>query len=185
MVRAAAGILIATLAVYVWGFVFWGASALPYSALRQVEDEARVAALIRQHFPRDGTYTIPGRGGDPRAAARAFEEGPVAFVHLTARDGRPLMDPAIMAGGLALYLLVACVLYALLRLAGLPEYRKRVGFAVLVGLAGSLAITVGDAVWWQIDAGWKGWQALYDVASFLIMGLVLGAFTAPDAAPHR
>ena len=94
MVRALAGIVIATLAVYVWGFAFWGASGLPYTAWKPVPDEAGAAQMLLEHFPADGTYAIPGHG-DPDTLAKALETGPVAFVHVTAREGRPAIDPGI------------------------------------------------------------------------------------------
>jgi hypothetical protein len=180
MFKSIAGIVIAALALYVWGFVFWGASGLPYTAWKQVVDEPKVVQMLREQFPENGTYSIPGHGGDPESAAASFESGPVAFVHMTARDGRPAMDPSIMVGGFVLSLVMSTLLWGILRMVAIPAYGRRVGLCVMIGLMGTVAIIVGDVVWWQIDAGWKGWQAFYTVASFLVMGLVLAAFTEPE-----
>lgn len=181
MIRAVVGISAATLAVYLWGFVFWGVSGLPYGAWKSVDDEDAVGQVLKEHFPTDGVYAIPGYGADEQVMAQRFESGPVAFVYMTAKDGRPMMDPSIMIGGLALYFAVSAVMFALLKVANVDPYRRRVGLCLLVGVAGTLAITLGDVVWWQYDSGWKGWQAFYDVSSFLIIGLVISAFTAPVA----
>ncbi len=64
MIRAILGISAAALAVYIWGFVFWGASGLPYSAWQKVDDEVAVGQVLKKHFPRDGVYAIPGYGGE-------------------------------------------------------------------------------------------------------------------------
>ncbi|MFT5445499.1 MAG: hypothetical protein ACI9DC_000660 [Gammaproteobacteria bacterium] len=180
MIRAMVGISAAAFAVYIWGFVFWGASGLPYGAWKKVDNEVAVGQVLKEHFPTAGVYAIPGYGADEKDTAQRFENGPVAFVYMTARDGRPMMDPSIMIGGLVLYFAVSAVMFALLKVANVDPYRRRVGLCMLVGVAGALAITLGDVVWWQHDSGWKGWQAFYDVSSFLILGLVISAFTAPD-----
>ncbi|MFT5172023.1 MAG: hypothetical protein ACI8W7_000187 [Gammaproteobacteria bacterium] len=182
MIRAVLGISAAALAVYIWGFVFWGASGLPYSAWKKVDDEVAVGQALKTHFPSDGVYAIPGYGGEEQATKQRFDNGPVAYVYMTARDGRPMLDQSIMISGLVLYFAVSTVMFALLKVANVPRYRRRVGFCMLVGVAGALAITIGDVVWWQHDSAWKGWQAFYDVSSFLILGLVLAAFTAPHGA---
>lgn len=153
---------------------------MPYAAWKTVDDELAVGQVLKDHFPSDGVYAIPGSGADEKDTAQHFENGPVAFVYMTARDGRPMMDPSIMIGGLVLYFAVSAVMFALLKVANVDPCRRRVGICMLVGVAGALAITLGDVVWWQYDTGWKGWQALYDVSSFLILGLVTSAFTAPD-----
>jgi hypothetical protein len=148
MIRAAVGIGAATLAVYGWGFVFWGTSGLPYGAWKQVDDEVEVWQLLKQHFPTDGVYAIPGYGGDEKDTMKRFENGPVAFVYMTAGEGQPMHDMSIMISGLGVYLAVSAVMFALLKVGNIALYRRRVGFCMLVGVAGALAITIGDVVWW-------------------------------------
>ena len=92
------GIVLATIAVYVWGFLYWGISPIPYTAWKQTNgDEAAQKALL-EHFPESGTYYLPGRYHDEETMNRLFEAGPVGFVHINL-EGRPAVDPSIMISG--------------------------------------------------------------------------------------
>ena len=37
-----------------------------------------------------------------------------------------------------------------------------------------------EAVWWQITWQWKLYQAVYDVAFWIIAGMILAAFIRPE-----
>ncbi len=112
------GILLAALAAYVWGFLYWGLPGPAYSAWQTLENDAAVMTVLKENFPRNGTYFLPGRNHDENEAARLFEQGPVAIVHILARDGRPMMDASIMALGLLHYIVAAALLAILLERRG-------------------------------------------------------------------
>lgn len=141
MKRVLLGIVIASVVLYLFGFLWWG-GALPYATAiwkQPVEQEtARVA--LRTHFPDNGAYFVPGVNEDQAAAEKLTAEGPVAFVHILAANGRPLLDPRIMVGGFILNLAAIVLITLLLQRAApaLPRYSQRVGFAALAGFAAAL-----------------------------------------------
>jgi len=170
-------VLLAALASYLWGMVFWGFNPLPYTTWKHAVDDEAAGAAIAKHFPETGTYYFPGMYLEEEERTRLHERGPVGFVHVTAHEGRPIMDPSIMVLGFVLTLGVAAVLAWLLRQAApaLPSYGRRVGFIAVAGFAASLAIHIGDHVWWLIAIEWKLYQAFYETVSWTLMGAVLAA----------
>ena len=63
MVRTILRVLLAAVAMYFWGFLFWGINPVPYQSWQQADDDAAQAAL-RELFPTAGTYYVPGRAHD-------------------------------------------------------------------------------------------------------------------------
>lgn len=175
MKRFALGVLLAALAMFVWGMLYWGVNPLPYTTWKRSTDDVAAGQALLKYFPENGTYYIPGMYHDKATLARMFEQGPVAFVHMLRREGRPMMDPAIMVKGIILYLAVAFLLAWLVRLAlpGLSTYGSRVKFMALMALAAVAMIDLGDAVWWYIPLNWKIQQGLYNFSALLVAGLVL------------
>ncbi len=182
MKRLSLGVVLATLAVYAWGMLYWGFNPLPYAAWQRTNDDVAAGQALLEHFPRSGTYFIPGMYNDDETLTRLYESGPVAFVHMISRDGRPRVDPAIFVKGLALDFVVVSLVALLLWQAGLPTYRARLTVVVLAGAAAAVLIDVGATVWWYIDWEWKLAQALYDWSAFVVAGLVLAGFVRPERA---
>jgi len=180
MSRKLLGIVLGAVAVYLWGFLFWGASNFAYSAWKTPTstDEAIQTDLLK-HFPETGTYYVPGKYHDPAELDALMQAGPTAFVHVNAREGRPMMMTSIMVSGFILCLVVAALITAILSLFPLAAYGDRVKLAALVGLTAVVAIHIGDAVWWLTPLDWKLTQSFYDLVQFGILGLVLARFTQP------
>jgi hypothetical protein len=178
MRRTALGVALATLAMFVWGMIYWGANPLPYRAWKVAANDDDAQRALREHFPAVGTYVVPSLRADADSLARRYAAGPIAFVHVTS-PGRPVHDPSIMAKGLLLDFLCALVMAGLLRMAApaLPTYGRRVGFAALVGMGAALLIDGGDVAWWSIPWEWKLHQAVYDAGVWFVSGLVLARFT--------
>ncbi len=183
MKRQIIGVVLAAVAVYMWGFLYWGASTIPYSAWQATNDDAAAGKALLEHFPVSGTYYVPGMYNDEETRNRLSEAGPVAFVHIQ-REGRPVVDPSIMLNGFLLTLVTACLISVLLKraLPALGSYTERVGFVALVGVTAVVMIDCGDAVWWKIPWGWKMYQIFYDLVAWVIAGLVLAKFVRPEAA---
>jgi hypothetical protein len=80
-----------------------------------------------------------------------------------------------MVLGFGLTVVTAALLAWLLRQAApaLPSYGRRVGFIAAAGVAASLAIHIGDHVWWFVALEWKLYQAFYETVSWTVMGAVL------------
>lgn len=184
MIKSAIAIVLATVSMYVWGFLYWGgANPLPYQSWKQTKDDVAAGKALLEHFPETGTYYLPGMNHDAETKAKLFEDGPVGFVHITARDGRPMVDPSIMIAGFVLNLIVVILLYLTLNQAAgsLPGYGSRLKLVALFALTAVVLIDCGDAIWWQIPWEWKIHVAFYNFSAFLVAGLVLSAFVKRHA----
>lgn len=182
MKRTIIGIVIASIVLYVWGFLWWGLGAYPRKIWQQPVDQSAARSALRQHFPENGPYFIPAWTDDTSAAESAYLEGPVAFVHMLHVDGRPMVDAGIMIRGFINNVLAIVLIALLLRKAApaLPSWGRRARFVALVGLAATVLTEIGDAVWWEIDWNWKLYQAAYFMGFWMIAGLILAAFVTSE-----
>lgn len=180
MARVLLGIALSTVVVYLWGFVYWGASSLPYSTWNETADDAAAGRVLVEHFSQSGVYYIPSPNNDPELRAELYASGPTGFVIVDV-DGRPEFDTAIMAQGFFLNGVVMAVLAILLRLClgSAPRYLDRVKVVALVGLIAVLMVNVGDIVWWAMPAGWEFAQIFYNFTAMLLGGSIVAHFVRP------
>jgi|TARA_B110000263_G_C15274168_1_gene495036 hypothetical protein len=175
------GIIVTTIVLYLWGFLFWGLSEMPYSSWKQTADDAATQVLMRKAFPESGTYFLPGFDHEPDQRSQLYEQGPVGFVHINL-EGRPEMDPSIMVGGFVLNLVIVLVMAGFFKLAGATEFRDFARLSLGAAAIAVIAIHGGDMVWWQISPGWKVWQLLYDLSALILAGHLLGIFMKAEKA---
>jgi len=182
MKRTALGVIIASIVLFLWGFIYWGSGAYRTMVWKQSTDDVAAGKALLEYFPQNGTYYVPGSEKDLKTVETRFESGPVAFVHMLSINGRPMVDVSIMIKGFILNLVVIVLLAVLLRqvCAALPRYIDRVKFVALAGLTAAIFIDCGGAVWWQIDWSWKLYQAFYSFSAWLLIGLVLARFIEPE-----
>jgi len=183
MTKQLIGVVLATVAIFLWGFVYWGLMSAPYAPLKATNGDEAAQQAVLEHFPSTGMYLIPGAYNAPEDAARMFADGPIAMVNVV-REGHPMEDPVMMGRGFMLNLVVVLLLAVLMKraLPALPSYRDRVVFAALVGLTAVVMINFGDAVWWRYPWAWKTSQALYGLVSFSLAGAILAKFIKPQDA---
>jgi len=176
MRRPILAVLLASVAVYVFGFLYWGLSPFPYMAWRQTPDDAAAQQALLQHFPVSGTYHVPSRNHTAAEMEKLYQ-GPVGFVHID-RDGRPVHDVSMMIRGFFLTVGICALIALILHRVGpgLGNYTARVGFVTLVGATASLMHDGGETVWWAIPAGWQAAKAAYNVGAWVVAGLVLARF---------
>lgn len=177
------GVALATVAVYMWGFLYWGLTSFPYSPLKATNDNEATQQVLLDHFPNTGTYLVPGVHNETDVLNRLFEAGPIVFVNIV-REGHPMEDPAMMGQGFLLTIAITFLISLLMKkaLPSLPAYKDRVLFAAMFGIAAVVMVDFGDAVWWSFDWGWQMSKALYGVVACLIAGLVLGKLIKPAEA---
>jgi len=169
------GILVVSVACYVWGFLYWGVSNVPYAAWSQAPNDAAVQESLRELLPESGTYYIPGLDHEDEQLASLFASGPVAFIHVNL-DGRPMVDPTIMIGGMLLTVLIVSFMALFFKVTGASEFRDFARQSVIVGVLMVIAFDGGDLVWWQIPLEWKLAQAIYNFTLIILAGHLLGIF---------
>ena len=164
--KLAAGIVVTALALFVFGFLFWGANPLPYASWNETPDAAAAEAAVQAQFPQTGVYSVPNAGEVPGGV----------WAMLYVRHDPPQSVPAIgeMLKGLAHYLLVAGALALVLRRrAALGETVRR---AAVLGVAAVVVVEGSDVAWWGYPLAWKLWGAAYHVLVFTLGALVLAWF---------
>jgi len=169
---------VAALAMFFWGFVYYGISGLPYRTLGPAADVAAALSAL----PDSGTYLVPDPRDGEAANAASMQTGPVAMVHL--RQGPARGMGVVMAQGY-LHMFVACLLLAALLAKSEPSFKGygcRLKFSVLVGLLGTVFTHGGAAIWWQQPWAWHFANMAYDVIAWLIAGAVLAKLFTPRAA---
>ena len=176
------GIVVASIAVFLWGFLYWGANPVPYMAWEQAPDDRAAGQALLEHFPESGVYYLPGNGNPPELRAALYESGPTGFVIID-RNGRPEMDPSIMMQGFALNVLIICLLAGLLHVtaSATPSWGERFRVTLLAGAVAVTLVDFGHAVWWLIPWPWVLAQAFYDFTAVALMGAILAYFIRDPA----
>jgi len=182
MQKTLLGIGVTTIVVFIWGFIYWGLSTIPYSSWKQTTDDVKVQQFVREHLPESGTYFIPGNQHDPETLAGLYESGPVGFIHINL-EGRPQVDPSIMAGGFVLNLIAVCAMAMMFNIAGATEFRDFARLSLITGAVAVILIHGGDIIWWMAPVSWKVWQIIYDFSFWLIAGHLLGIFMKRSNEP--
>lgn len=172
------GIVLASVALYLWGFIVWGMG--PYGTMiwKQAKDDSVAAQLLKEQFAENGTYMVPAVNYSAEELDAKYQAGPVAFVHMMAVDGRPAMDSSIMLNGFLLNLIVIVLIAMLMKQveSALPTYRDRIKFAALAGMVCAMLVDIGDVAWWQMDLGWMFYRGFYHVTAWIVTAAVLGFF---------
>ena len=77
MKSRAIAVLLATVAMYVWGFLYWGVNPLPYRTWQQTTDDVAAGKALLALLPTSGTYYIPSPRNDDDTLSQLFEAGPL------------------------------------------------------------------------------------------------------------
>jgi uncharacterized membrane protein YeaQ/YmgE (transglycosylase-associated protein family) len=162
---------LAGLALFLWGFLYYGISGIPYGLLETANPSA--GAALKAAFPADGTYILPAP--DSASLTEDQQAGPLAMVHLV-RDGTEnpmgMMLPRFIHGW-AYCLLLGILLQQICKKAG---YGERVWFVTLVGMAGAFLARFGDAIWWGQAWDWQISNFAYSAVGSAIAGSILAKF---------
>ena len=83
MMKSLAGVLLAAVLLFIWGFLYWGISTVPYTAWAHTADDRAAQQALHQHFPTSGTYYVPS----PRLPAAQLQAlraggGPNSMLHV-------------------------------------------------------------------------------------------------------
>jgi hypothetical protein len=177
MKKTIIGVIVTTLVLFVWGFLFWGQvlHSVPYESWKQSSDDVQAQQMLKQTFPETGTYYVPGIAHLPQDRFDMIASGPVAMIHINHADDIPTQVESMIQGFL-LNLLLVTLMAVMFRVAGAKEFRDFARLSVAVAAVAVVMIDFGHIVWWGEAANWVIWQAVYDFSGLLIAGHLLGAF---------
>jgi hypothetical protein len=177
MSKLIVGSLLSAVALFLFGFLFWGLSPLPYQFMGKTADDKAAGQALLEHFPQSGTYVIPGQYNDRAAISDLMKSGPLAVVHIR-REGGPEMPPMVFVLGFLQFFVISLIVAAVLRkaLPSLPSYSAKVGFTSLLGLGVAVFSDLGNPIWWQVPWSFFVITAVYSVLAATLSGLVLAKF---------
>ncbi len=165
---------LAALAMFFWGFIYYGLSGIPYKALGTAGD---VGPALHALFPASGTYVLPDPRGTSETLAEQMKRGQLATVHIN-KSVSPEMDPTVLAKGFALEFVVSLLLALILNAAfGQQDVCiSRFKTCLTIGLLTTLFANGGQAIWWQQAWDWHLMTMLHDLVCFALAGAVLTFF---------
>ncbi len=173
--RFVIGVFLAALAMFMWGFVFFGSGLFDiHDHLSPAQEQAASQALASQ-IPASGFYMLPDtKNGSTTELAARMRSGPFVRLHFH-KGGVSFEDPTVMGKGF-LHMLVVCFLFALaLRAVWSPgsPYFRRLRIAFLFGLGAAAFAQLGGPIWWHATWTPAFKMALYDFVSYFLAGSVL------------
>lgn len=175
--KALIGIVLAAVAMFVWGFLFW--TVLPFSKaiLKNAPDETALAEALTRELKEPGVYVLPGMiaGQSEAEYASRSKAGPLAWV-IFRREGTDPMRPTTFLAGFVHMLASVGLLAWLLNLVGRDTYAGRFGIAMVASLAGAVFSNLGKPIWWVQPWNFHVLNFAYDVTSWALAALVLAHF---------
>lgn len=172
------GSLVAAVAMFFWGFLFWGATALPYQAMKAPGDVAALQESLRAALPTSGVYLLPHPGQASQEELSKFIAaggfGRIVFV----REGAS-MGGAVFGQGFVHYFVTAVLLGLLLRAAAPAQYGGRVTLCAWAGLAAAVFTSFNQPIWYMYPVAPFLVDLVYVFLSFVVAGLVLAKFVKP------
>ena len=175
------GVVVASVACFVWAFVFWGISPYPSTVIQDMPNRDIVAGLLKANIPEDGVYMIPGFGdpNDPEWAKRN-ETGP--HVTLLYHGGKASSTQMLMG---YLHMLGSVFLLAVvLATAGRRTFWGRFMLTFWIGLFVAIWSELSDVVWYYYPIRYACLNQTFHLSSILIVGLILAFFVRPPADPE-
>ena len=82
MLRFWLGAFLVSVVTWLWSVLFYVVSPIPYFTVSETRDDIAAGTALREHFPRTGTWILPGRNAGPEVRARMRAEGPIATVYI-------------------------------------------------------------------------------------------------------
>lgn len=178
MKKIVAASVVAAIALFVWGFIFWVPIATATGIFRPAPDEVALAKALKDQLgSADGFYFLPTDMADEQALAARHEAGPIAFVAYRSA-GAPMVNPQTFLFGF-LHNLVSALLMAffLAWLAPrLHSFKERFQLVAGAGFIVSVFGNLGRPIWLVQPWSYHLFQFVYEVTCWLVVGLVLGYF---------
>lgn len=175
MKRMLIGALLASVAMWFWGFLFWGISPLPAKVLRSVPDEVALADKLKAALPETGVYAIPsmGAGVSQEEFTKRHQAGPVAQIVYVAEGADPV-SAAVFGGGWLHMLACALILgWILLYVPEPTTFGSRYCILALAGTAAAIWSNLGKPIWWHQPWAFHVLYAVYDLTSLLLAAVIL------------
>ena len=176
MKRLLIGTTLAAVAMFFWGFVFWGVNPIPWTIIAAAPDEVALRQAL-DVLPESGAYVLPHpAASSEEESMKRTEAGPIATVLFT-KEGQNPMGP--MLPGFVHMWISALFMGMLLQRLGTTSYRGALGMLACIGSVAALWSNLGRPIWYAQPWDYHLLLAVYDFSGWIIAGLVLAKY-APD-----
>ncbi len=170
------GGLAAAIAMFLWGFLFWGVGLLDPFAHTTPASQAKLATSLQETLPETGVYFLPDRTlNTPEEWAAIHQKGPIATVTVRTSGADP-MAPSKLALGFAHMLAAALLLGTIMAISNRPNYLERLQLGALVGIAGTLFANLTQPIWFHAPWGYHLVNATYQLVAWFIAAAILAYF---------
>jgi hypothetical protein len=186
MIRIIFGAVVAAIAMFVIGFIFFGPLGLVGLATSSVGDveAASVQQTLAANLPRTGTYFVPAAEASA-AQTVMFGRGPIATIHYNT-GGFAAMDPATMLVGLVFNFVIAMIMgLALLGIdSRVADLGSRARVASILAVAGVAFSHLSEPIYYKHDWPYFIYVFVADSLMLIAAGIILAWFLprAPGAA---
>lgn len=170
--------LLAAVALFFWGFLYWVPLAIALDIYQPARNETALVQALKEHLgDTDGFYFVPGAMADPAELEARHAAGPIVTISYVA-GGRPMMDPKTFAFGF-LHEWASALLMGLLLAWLAPRLRSFGERVKLVAGAGFICAFFGNMarpLWLVQPWGYHIFQTVYEITCWLLVALILGWF---------
>jgi len=177
MLKLALGTLLAAIAMFAWGFFFYGSKAIDHFGHVTLEQEAVLLEAFKANLSADAIYILPdeSNGTAEEVMARAAP-GPVALINYHSGPIPPMATTLIM--GFVHILITAAILAVFMTLIApaAKTYADRLKVIAVAALAAAVFAHLGNPIWWHYPWGFSAMAALYDFVSYVMAGAILAYF---------
>ena len=166
---------IASIAMWVWGAVYW-MNPLTNKAIKYVEDDLAVQAVLDQHFPESGTYFIPGMNTDTEVFNELHNKGPLAMVTIHKAGLPPMRTSVFIISWLHMWLISLILGFMLWHnRTVLPCYGCRLTAILIIGLLIGFLSEGNRMIWFYAPVPFSLVNIGYYFSVIAVAGLVLSA----------
>lgn len=170
------GSFVAALAMFVWGFIFWGVGLIDPFAHTSVESQATLSKAASDNLPSNGVYFIPDRTlEDPEAWAETHKKGPIVTVSILKTGADPMAASKLVMGFVHM-LFVTVILGIIMMISNRPSFLERFQLGALVGLGGTVFANLTNPIWFDAPWGYHLINGFYQLVAWLIAAAVLAYF---------
>jgi hypothetical protein len=183
MVKLGIGAVVAAIAMFMWGFVYWGTGIVDLFTHMTPQAETALSEALKTNLTSDGVYFVPEPNiGTTEEWQQRMSQGPLAMINYRAEGAAPMTTT--MGLGFVHMLVTAFLIGLLLQmlLPVAPGYFERVKLVAAVGFVAVFQAHVGQPIWWHWPWSHAVLGSIYDFVSYLIAGAVLAYFVAPKKA---
>ncbi len=180
MIRVILGSVVAAVAMFILGFVFFAVlGTIPLSDVGDNE-AAAIQSVLASNMDNSGATTALVPSGTGEAQQQMYLSGPVAMIHYNP-DGQEIGGASTMLGGFIHMLISALILGgALYTLSGhVRDFVARVSIVALFGIAASVFMHLGNPIWWHQDWLYHGYLFFADAVMFIVAGGIIARWFLP------